>query len=101
MHEIIQINDKDLDEILHNNNLKMELAMQFFSIDKTVRSNREQNLKDFNSQTLATQVEKGEQLVSAMPAFKKAFDLMGVDLVILSTKKDALKNEIGSYDEKL
>ena len=35
-----------------------------------------------------------------MPAIKKAFNLMGDDLVELSTKNDALKNKIGSYDEK-
>ena len=35
-----------------------------------------------------------------MPAMKKAFDLMGDDRVDLSTENDALKNKIGSYDEK-
>ena len=34
-----------------------------------------------------------------MPAKKKAFDLMGDDIVDLSTENDALKNKIGSYDE--
>ena len=35
-----------------------------------------------------------------MPAIKKAFDLMGDDLVELSTEKESLKNQINSYDEK-
>ena len=34
-----------------------------------------------------------------MPAFKKAFDLMGDDIVDLSTEYDALKNKIGSCVE--
>ena len=35
-----------------------------------------------------------------MPAIKKAFNLMGDDIVELSTADDALKNKIGTYDEK-
>ena len=35
-----------------------------------------------------------------MPAIKKAFTLLGDDIVKLSTENDALKNKIGSYDEK-
>ena len=35
-----------------------------------------------------------------MPAIKKAFDLMGDDIVDLSLENDALKIEIDSYDEK-
>ena len=53
-----------------------------------------------NGKTSTTQAKKGEQLVSMMPAIKKAFNLLGDDIVELSTKNDALKNEIGSYDEK-
>ena len=33
----------------------MDLAIQIISNDKTVRSNTIQDLKDFNSQSLATQ----------------------------------------------
>ena len=33
-------------------------------------------------------------------AIKKAFDLMGDDIVELSTENDALKNKIGCYNEK-
>ena len=44
--------------------------MQIISNDQTVRSITVQGLKDFNSQSLATQVEKGEQLVAVMPAIK-------------------------------
>ena len=35
-----------------------------------------------------------------MPASKKAFDLMGDDIVELSTENDALKIKIGCYDER-
>ena len=35
-----------------------------------------------------------------MPAIKKAFDLLSDDIVELSTESDALKNKIGSYEEK-
>ena len=80
--------------------IKMELAMQIISNDKTVRNNIVQDLKNCNSQSLATQAKKGEELVSMMPAIKKAFDLMGDDIVDLSTENDALKSKIGDYDEK-
>ena len=71
--------------------------MQISSNDKTVRND---TIQEFNSHSLATQAKKGEQLVSMMPAIKKAFDLMGDDIVDLSTEKDAWKSKIGSYDEK-
>ena len=74
--------------------------MQIISTDKTVRNDTVQDLKEFNSQSLSTQAEKGEQLVSMMPAIKKAFNLLGDDIVELSTENDVLKNKIGSYDEK-
>ena len=74
--------------------------MQIISNDKTVRNDTIQDLKDFNQQSLTTQAKKGEQLVSMMPAIKKAFHLLGDDIVDLSTENDALKNKIGSYDEK-
>ena len=35
-----------------------------------------------------------------MPAIKKAFNLIGDDIVELSTENHALKNEIGEFDEK-
>ena len=78
----------------------MELAMQISSNDRTVRNDTIQDLKDFNQQSLTTQAKKGEQLVSMMPAIKKAFNLLGDDIVELSTENDVLKNKIGSYDEK-
>ena len=65
----------------------MELTIQIISNDQTVRSYTVQDLKDLNSQSLATQVKKGEQLISMMPAKKKAFDLMDNDIVDLSTEK--------------
>ena len=74
--------------------------MQIISKDKSVRNDTVQDLKEFNSQSLATQAKKGEQLVSTMPAIKKAFNLLGDDILELSTENDALKNKIGSYDEK-
>ena len=78
----------------------MELAMQLISTDQTVRDNTIQDLKDFNQQSLSAQAKKGEQLVSMMPAIKKAFNLLGDDIVELSTENDALKSQIGDYDEK-
>ena len=78
----------------------MELAMELISTDQTVRDDTIQDLKEFNSQSLSTRSKKGEQLVSMMPAIKKAFNLLGDDIVDLSTENDALKNKIGDYDEK-
>ena len=74
--------------------------MQLISNDKIARSNTVNDIKEFNIHSLATQAKKGEQLVSMMPAIKKAFDLMGDDIVDLSTENDALKSKIGEYDEK-
>ena len=69
--------------------------MQISSNDKTVRSDTIQYLKDFNSESLTTQVKKGEQLVSLMPAIKKAFNLMGEDILGISTENETLETEIG------
>ena len=55
MHEIGGIDDEYLVEILNNNNIQTELAMQVVSNDKTVRSN---TVQDFNTQSLATQAKK-------------------------------------------
>ena len=74
--------------------------MQIISNDKTVRNDTIQDLKEFNSQSLSTRAKKGEQLVSMMPAIKKAFDLMGDDIVDLTTENETLKNQIGDYDQK-
>ena len=74
----------------------MELAMQIISSDKTVRSNNIQDLKEFNSQSLSSQGKKREQLTLMMPAIKKAFNLMGDDIVELHTEDESLKNKIGS-----
>ena len=74
--------------------------MQIISNDKTVRNDIVQDLKEFNSQPLSTQAKKSEQLVSMMLAIKKAFNLLGDEIVEISTESDALKNKIGSYDEK-
>ena len=74
--------------------------MQFISNDKTVRNDTIQSLKDFNQQSLTTQAKKGEELVSMMPAIKKAFNLMGDNIVELHTENETLKNQIGDCDEK-
>ena len=74
--------------------------MQINSTDKTVRNNIIEDLKEFNTQSLNTQAKKGEQIVAMMPAIKKAFNLLGDDIVELSTENDALKNKKGDYDEK-
>ena len=74
--------------------------MQILSNDKTMRNDTVQDLKDLTQQSLTTEAKKGEQLVSMMPANKKAFNLTGDDIVELSTENDALKSKIGSYDEK-
>ena len=79
----------------------MELAMQTISNNKTVINDTVQDLKEFNSQSLATQAKKGEQLVSKMPAIKKDFNLLGDDIVEISTENDTLRNKLGSYDKKL
>ena len=96
----IEINEHYLDGNLHYNNSSMELAMQIISNDKIVRNDTIQDLEKFNSQSLTTQAKKGEQLFSMTPAIKKAFNLMGDDIVELHTENETLKNKIGSYDEK-
>ena len=78
----------------------MELTMQLISTDQTVRDNTIQDLKDFNQQSLSTQAKKGEQLTSMMLAIKKAFNLLGDDIIDLSVENDTLKNQIGDYDQK-
>ena len=78
----------------------MDLAIQFISTDQSVRNDTIEDLKDFNSQSLSTRAEKGEQLVGMMPAIKKAFNLLGDGIVDLSTENDTLKEKIGDYDEK-
>ena len=70
----------------------MELAMQIISNDRTVRSNTVQDLKEFNSQSLATQAKGGEQLFSLMPLIQKAADLKGDDTVEIFAKKRIFEN---------
>ena len=71
----VEIKVEYSDEILHDNNSQMELAMQNISNDKTVRSDTVHDIKEFNSQSPSTRAKKREQLVSMMAPFKKAFDL--------------------------
>ena len=68
--------------------------MQIISNDKTVTNDTIQDLKEFSQQPLTTHAKKVEQLVSMMPAIKKAFNLLGDDIVELSTENDALKNKM-------
>ena len=72
----------------------MELAMQIHCFDKTARWNAVQDLKDSYSQSLETQSKKKEQVVSLLRAIDKAFDLMGDDIVDLSTENESLKYKI-------
>ena len=74
--------------------------MQLSSSDNTVRNDTIQDLKEFNQQSLSTQAKKGEQLTAMMPAIKKAFNILGDDIIELSTENDVLKNQIGEYDER-
>ena len=74
--------------------------MQLISSDQTVRNDTIQDLKDFNQQSLSTQAKKGEQLTSMMAAIKKAFNVLGDDIIQLSTENDVLKNQIGEHDQK-
>ena len=64
----------------------MELAIQLISNDNTVRNDTIQDLKEFNQKPLTTQAKKGEQLTAMMPAIKKAFNVLGDDIIELSTK---------------
>ena len=65
--------------------------MQINSNSKTERNDTIQDLEEFNSQSLSTRAKKGEQFVSMMPAIKKAFDLMGDDIIDLTTENETLK----------
>ena len=58
--EIDDSNDEYSDGTFQINNLSIELAIQILSIDKTVRINTVQDLKEFNSQSLSTRAKKGE-----------------------------------------
>ena len=78
----------------------MDLAIELVKNDKSVRDNTVLELKEFNNQSLTTQAKKGEQLITMMPAIKKAFNLMGDDIIELDAENQALKNKIGIYDEK-
>ena len=48
--------------------------MQLISCDQTVRNDTIEDLKEFNSKSLSTKAKRGEELVSRMPAIKKAFN---------------------------
>ena len=65
--------------------------MQINSNDETVKSLSLKDLKSFNSQSIAAQAKKGEQLAPTMPAMKKALVILGDDIVELSTENRTLK----------
>ena len=67
--------------------------MQIISNEQTGRNETVQDSEEFNSKSLATQAKKGEQLVYMMPATKKSFDLMGDDIVDLTTESIALRKK--------
>ena len=67
----------------------MELTLQIISNDQTLRSDTVRDLKGFSSQSIATQLKKGEQLVSMIPALKKVFDKMGDVIVNLSPETES------------
>ena len=100
MQEDSEINDKYLHEISDKKDIQMDIAMHIISNDRTARNDTIQGLKEFNQQSPTTQVKKEEQLVSMMPAFKKAFDLLGDDIVDLSVGDATLKNKIGSCNNQ-
>ena len=74
--------------------------MQLISSDQAVRNDTIQDLKNFNQQSLSTQTKNGEQLTIMMPAIKKVFNVLGDDIIELSTENDVLKNQIGDYNQK-
>ena len=74
--------------------------MQIISNDQTLKNGTLQYLQGFNSQSLATQAKKAEQLVFMMAAIKKTFDILVENIVELSTKYESLKKTLGSYDGK-
>ena len=74
--------------------------MQISSSDQSVRNDTIQDLKEFNQQSLSTQAKKGEMLTAMMPSTKKTFNVLGADIIELSVENDALKNQIGDYDQK-
>ena len=77
----------------------MELAMQITSSDKTVRRYHTR-FKRIQLSIFNDSMQNGRTAVSMMPAIKKAFNLLGNDIVELSVENDSLKNQIGEYNEQ-
>ena len=73
MRENIEINDQYLVEILDNNDILMDLAMQIISNDKTVRNETVQDLKDFNLQSLTTLAKKRRTISFYDACYQKNF----------------------------
>ena len=78
----------------------MKFAKQVISNDKIVRSKTVQDIKDFHSQSFATQAKEGERLFPMILLLKKTFDLKDDDIVELSTENESLKDKLGSHNEK-
>ena len=74
--------------------------MRIFSKPQTVGTKTIQALREANSQSLSTQAKKRRTISSMMRANVKAFDLMGDDIVELSTENGFLRSKIGDCDEK-
>ena len=65
--------------------------MQLISNNSSVRNESIRALKYFKSKSFATQAKKGEQLIYMMPANKKTFDLLGDDIVEISTENETFQ----------
>ena len=66
----------------------MELAMQSICCDKTVGTKTVRDSRDFNSQSLATQAKKGEELNIMTRDIKETFHLTGDEKVELFTQNE-------------
>ena len=56
-------------------------------------------MKEYESPSLPTQAERGEQLVALLPAIDKGSNIIGVAINELYTGKIILKDKIGENDE--
>ena len=74
--------------------------MQIISNEKRLKNDTIQDLIEFNQQSLTSQAMKRKHLVSMKPAFTKAFNLLGDDIVELIVENESLKYQVVQYDEK-
>ena len=78
MNEIIDAYSDELLRFIEQKRLLEIYIMPLISNDKTVRNKKMKLLKSFNSQTLAMQAKKGEQLASMMLSIKNALVILAV-----------------------